>query len=386
MPNFLYAEFLPYDPVPPPAPLPPAPVASAPTPPAGPPATRSPFLNRCHEVLRLRHYSYRTEECYVNWIKRYILFHGKRHPRDLGAAEIQGFLTHLAVDGHVSASTQDQAFHALLFLYQQVLEIELPRIDAVRARRPGRLPVVASRAEVRQVLTAVVGAGGLFRVMAELQYGSGLRLMESCRVRVHDLDLQRGQLLVRAGKGDKDRVVMVPRKLHAGLAKVLEWRTNLHAQDVRQGVARVHLPEALGRKYPHGARELGWQFLFASRQLAHDPRTGQVGRHHVHKGALQRAVTAAVRAAGLTKHITCHTLRHSFATHLLEMGYDIRTVQTLLGHRDVATTMIYTHVMEQGVAGVRSPLDLLDDLAADDVAEAVEGTRRRSGHVPSGPV
>jgi Phage integrase, N-terminal SAM-like domain/Phage integrase family len=219
--QFLYAEFLPHDLVPPPAPLPPPPAAAAPTPPAGPPPTRSPFLNRCHEVLRLRHYSLRTEECYVNWIKRYILFHGKRHPRELGAAEIERFLTHLAVDGHVSASTQDQAFHALLFLYQQVLEIELPRIDAVRARRPERLPVVASRAEVRQVLTAVVGASGLFRVMAELQYGSGLRLMESCRVRVHDLDLKRAQLLVRAGKGDKDRVVMVPRKLHASLAKVL---------------------------------------------------------------------------------------------------------------------------------------------------------------------
>jgi integron integrase len=371
--RLLYEQFLPGDPADPPRP-------------AGPPPTRSPFLNRCHEILRLRHYSLQTERCYVQWVRRFILFHGKRHPDELGAPEIEAFLTHLAVHGHVSASTQNQAFHALLFLYQQVLGRELPRIDAVRARRPVRLPVVLSRPEVRQVLGAVVGASGLFQLLAELQYGSGLRLMEACRLRVHDLDLPRGQLLVRAGKGDKDRTVMVPRKLRPRLAKVLAWREQLHRRDRAHEQGWVALPEALARKYPHAARELGWQFLFASRQLSEDPRSGQTGRHHVYPGALQRAVAAAVRQAGLTKHATCHTFRHSFATHLLEMGYDIRTVQQLLGHKDVATTMIYTHVMQQGVAGVRSPLDLLDDLAPEDVAGAVEETQRRTGSVPACPV
>jgi integron integrase len=330
-------------------------------------------------VLRLRHYSLRTEECYVNWIKRFILFHDKRHPTEMGAAEIEAFHTHLAVHGHVSASTQNQAFHALLFLYQQVLEIELPRIDAVRARRPERLPVVMSRSEVRRVLDRVVGASGLFQLQARLQYGTGLRVLESCQVRYHDLDLERGQLLVRAGKGNKDRVVMVPRKLRPDLAKVLTWRRRLHERDRADGFGWVFLPEALERKYPRAAYELGWQYLFASRQRSPDPRSGQTGRHHVHVGALQRAVAQAVRAAGLTKHITCHTFRHSFATHLLEMGYDLRTVQTLLGHKDVATTMIYTHVVQDGVAGVRSPLDLLDDVAAEDIEEAVAATERLDG-------
>jgi integron integrase len=199
--------------------------------------------------------------------------------------------------------------------------------------------------------------------------------MESCRVRVHDLDLPRRQLLVRAGKGNKDRVVMVPRKLEPSLAQVLEWRKQVHGNDLARGLAHVALPDALGRKYPNAAKELGWQFLFASRQWSSDPRSGRRGRHHVHEGALERAVTAAVRQTGFTKHITCHTFRHSFATHLLEMGYDIRTVQTLLGHKDVATTMIYTHVMEKGVTGVRSPLDLLDDLMPQDIEEALAATR-----------
>jgi integrase len=251
--TFLYKEFLPRDPVPPPPP-------SRRQPPGVPPPTRSPFLNRCHEVLRVRHYSLRTEECYVEWIKRFILFHGKRHPETMGASEIEAFLTHLAVEGHVSASTQNQAFHALLFLYQQVLEQELPRIDAVRAKRPERLPVVASQAEIRQVLNGVVGAGGLFRLMAELQYGSGLRLMESCRVRVHDLDLPRRQLLVRAGKGDKDRVVMVPRKLEAALAKVVAWRKQLHAQDLARGLAHVALRVPSGASIPGRPRSSAGSF------------------------------------------------------------------------------------------------------------------------------
>ena len=347
-----------------------APVVGA----GGPAPTKSAFLNRCHEILRVRHYSLRTEECYVNWIKRFILFHGKRHPTEMGAMQIERFLTHLAVQGRVSASTQNQALNALLFLYQQVLELPLPRIDAVRAKRPERLPVVMSRPEVRQVLAGVEGAEGLFALLAQLQYGSGLRVLESCRVRVHDLDLPRRQLLVRSGKGDKDRVVMVPRKLLDGLQQVIQRRAALHEKDLARGTAWVELPDALGRKYPRAARELGWQYLFASRQVSRDPRSGNVGRHHVHEGALQRAVAQAVRQTALTKHITCHTFRHSFATHLLEMGYDIRTVQTLLGHKDVATTMIYTHVMEKGTTGVRSPLDLLDDVAAEEVRAAIEAT------------
>lgn len=364
----LYEQFLPVD----------APAAELPLQTAQPetPPTRSPFLNRCHEILRLGHYSRQTEKCYVRWIERFILYHNKRHPAEMGAPEIQDFLTNLAVEGHVSASTQNQAFNALLFLYQKVLEIELPRIDAVRARRPERLPVVASRAEVRQVLSAVTGASGLFKLAAELQYGSGLRVLESCRIRVHDVDLTRRQLLVRGGKGDKDRVVMIPSKLLDELKRVLDWRSTFHAQDVRRGVARVELPDALARKYPNAAAELGWQFLLPSRQLSVDPRTGQTGRHHVHPGAVQRAVTAAVRQCGLTKHITCHTFRHSFATHLLEMGYDIRTVQELLGHKDVNTTMIYTHVMEKGVSSTRSPLDVLDDLRPEEVTAALDATRR----------
>jgi integron integrase len=275
-----------------------------------------------------------------------------------------------------SASTQNQAFHALLFLYQQVLQIELPRIDAVRAKRPDRLPVVMSRPEVRQVLDGIVGANGLFQVLAQMQYGSGLRVLESCQIRVHDVDLGRGQLLVRAGKGNKDRVVMVPQKVRPRLAKVLQWRRLVHERDLKTGFGWVWLSEALERKYPRSAFELGWQFLFASRQRSQDPRSGRVGRHHLHVGALQRAVTAAVRQAGLTKHITCHTFRHSFATHLLEMGYDIRTVQQLLGHKDISTTMIYTHVMQQGVAGVRSPLDVLAELTGEEVRAAVEATGR----------
>jgi integron integrase len=375
--GFLHDEFLPGDAG--------APVPAGAAPPAGKPPTPSPFLNRCHEILRVRHYALRTEECYVQWIKRFILFHGKRHPQEMGAAEIEAFLTHLAVHEHVAASTQNQAFNALLFLYQQVLEIELPRIDAVRARRPTRLPVVMARAEVRQVLQAVAGADGLFKLLAELQYGAGLRVLESCRVRVHDVDLGRGQVLVRDGKGGKDRVVMLPRSLHGRLAEQVERRRQQHARDQARGDVWVWLPDALARKYPRAPQELGWQFLFASRQHARDPRSGKIGRHHVHVAALQRAVAQAVHQTGLVKHITCHTFRHSFATHLLEDGYDLRTVQELLGHKDVATTMIYTHVMEKGVSSVRSPLDVLAELQPDAVRAAVEATRGLQGGAGVGP-
>jgi len=349
---------------------------AAPTPSSTEPAKAPPrLLDRAREVLRVKHYALRTEECYVQWMRRYILYHNKRHPLDLGPRHIEQFLTHLAVQGHVSASTQAQALNALLFLYRQVLEIELPRLDAVRAKRRRRLPVVLSRAEVRLVLDAVTGCDGQYTLMTQILYGAELRLLECCRLRVKDVDLARAQILVRQGKGDKDRIVMLPRALRPALERQAQARRQLHERDLGRGLAYVFLPDALARKYPSAARELGWQYLFASRQLSRDPRTGKVGRHHVHENALQRAVTEAVRSTGLTKRISCHTLRHSFATHLLERGVDIRTVQELLGHQDVNTTMIYTHVMEKGVAGTPSPLDSLVEVTPEEIQAAVQATR-----------
>lgn len=300
----------------------------------------------------------------------------------MGAAEVSRFLTHLAVEGHVAVSTQRQALNALVFLYKRVLEIELGRLDHLRATRPARLPTVLARAEVKLVLERVEGDNGRFRIMAELLYGAGLRLMECCRLRVHDLDVARSQITVRGGKGDKDRVVMLPRKLREPLTAQIEWRRTVLERDLAAGVDWVDLPGALDRKFPNARRELGWQFLFASRQLSQDPRTGRRGRHHVHEGSFSRAISRAVDRARINRRATPHTLRHSFATHLLETGYDIRTVQLLLGHKDVSTTMIYTHVMEKGVAGARSPLDLLDDLSADQVQAAVDATRKLSGSLP----
>jgi integron integrase len=328
----------------------------------------------------------RTEDCYLMWIKRYIFFHHKRHPAEMGGPEVQEYLTHLAVKEGVAASTQNQALWALVFLYQQVLEMELQRLDAVRARRPQRLPVVLSRPEVRLVLEAIEGYEGLYQLIARLLYGSGLRLFEGCGVRVKDLDLGRGQLMVREGKGNKDRVVMVPRALRAELEQQVEARRILHEKDLARGIAHVPLPDALARKYPNAVRELGWQFLFASRQLSRGPLTGKIGRFHIHDNALQRAVTAAVRRVGLTKRASCHTFRHSFATHPSPRpspargegvmgGVDIRTVQELLGHKDVSTTMIYTHVMEKGVARTASPLDFLDEVTPEEQAAAAAATR-----------
>jgi integron integrase len=337
------------------------------------------LLDQVREALRLLHYSLRTEECYVMWARRYILFHGKRHPLEMGAREIEEFLTHLAVTETVSASTQTQALNALLFLYQKVLGVELPRLDAVRARRPRRLPVVLSRPEVRQVLDAIDGFDGLYRLMGRLMYGTGMRLMECCRLRVKDVDWQRSQIIVRQGKGDKDRVVMLPKALRASLDEQLQSRRAVHDRDLARGIAHVPLPDALERKYPNAVKELGWQFLFASRQLSRDPRSGKIGRHHVHENALQRAVTVAVRRLGLVKRVSCHTFRHSFATHLLERGVDIRTVQELLGHKDVSTTMIYTHVMDKGVSRTASPLDFLDELTTEEMAAAVAATRQCAG-------
>jgi integron integrase len=334
------------------------------------------LLDQLRLVLRVRHYSPRTEECYVNWARRFILFHKKRHPRTMGAAEVEQFLTHLAVDGRVSASSQNQALNALLFFYAQVLEMDLGKLDAVRARRGKRLPVVLAPEEVRLVLAKVTGAQGLFQLMARLLYGCGLRVMECCTLRVHDVELGRGQILVRGGKGNKDRVVMLPRTVREELEQQLGVRHTLHERDLARGVARVDLPDALERKYPRAAQSLEWQFVFASRQLSKCPRTGRVGRHHILEGSLQRAVAQAGVAAGLDRAIHCHTFRHSFATHLVERGIDVRTIQVLLGHESLETTMVYTHVARKGPAGVTSPLDVLSELTPEAVEAAVAQTRR----------
>jgi integron integrase len=337
------------------------------------------LLDQLSQMLRVRHYSPRTEDCYLHWAKHFILFHGKRHPRDMGAAEIEQFLTHLAVHGRVSASTQNQALNALVFLYKQVLEMDLGRFDAVRARRPKRLPVVLAPPEVAAVLMHMQGAEGMFRLMARMLYGCGLRLLECCRLRVKDIQLSRAQIVVRAGKGNKDRVVMLPKSVRADLERQLTWRQQLHQRDLARGVARVELPDALERKYPRAAQELGWQFVFASRQLSRCPRTGRLGRHHIYPASLQRAVARAGVAAGFSQAIHCHTFRHSFATHLVERGVDIRSVQQLLGHESLETTMIYTHVAKSGVSAVTSPLDFLDGLRQDEVQAAVDATRRLQG-------
>jgi integron integrase len=313
------------------------------------------LLDQVREAIRLRHYSIRTEQAYTDWIKRFILFHGKRHPREMGAAEVERFLTHLAVEGRVAASTQNQALSALLFLYRTVLKVDLPWLgEMTRAKRPGRLPVVLTVEEVRRVLARIDGQQGL---MADLLYGAGLRLLECVRLRVKDLDFEMRQITVRDGKGEKDRMTMLPQSVLEPLRAHLEKVKVLHAHDLEEGFGEVYLPYALDRKYPDASREWGWQYVFPAAGRSVDPRSGKERRHHVDEQTLQRAMKKAVRAAGLTKPASCHTLRHSFATHLLQSGYDIRTVQELLGHQDVATTMIYTHVLNRGGSGVISPLD-----------------------------
>jgi integron integrase len=324
-------------------------------PPAGPPPPR--LLDRVRGVLHARHFSPRTEKAYVAWIRRFILFHGKRHPDRLGAPEVTGYLSHLASNRHVSASTQNQAFSALLFLYREVLGRELAGLEEVpRARLPDRLPVVLAREEVGAVLRQMSGTPAL---MASLMYGAGLRLLECCRLRVKDLDFARQEILVHDGKGRKDRVTVLPARLAPRLREHVERVRRQHLADLEGHAGYVALPGALARKFPNANREWTWQWVFPAARIHTDLATGERRRHHLHESVLQRDFAAAVRAAKLTKTASCHTLRHSFATHLLETGYDIRTIQELLGHADVSTTMVYTHVLNRGGRGVRSPLDLL---------------------------
>ncbi len=323
---------------------------------AGPPSPPKPrLLDRVREAIRARHYSRRTEKTYVAWIRRYILFHGKRHPAEMGPVEITQFLSCLAVKEKVAASTQNQALSALLFLYREVLQQDLPWLDGVvRAKRPERLPVVLTRDEVRAVLDRLHGVP---RVMALLLYGAGLRLLECARLRIKDVDFASHQIVVRDGKGHKDRVTMLPAAVQAGLARHLEEARRQHERDVERGAGWVELPDALRRKYPNAGREWAWQWVFPATRIYVDRLTGERRRHHLHESVLQRAVKDAVRRAGIVKPASCHTFRHSFATHLLEDRHDIRTVQELLGHADVATTQIYTHVLNRGPSGVQSPAD-----------------------------
>ena len=313
------------------------------------------LLDQVRHSIRTKHYSIRTEEAYIRWIKEFIIFHNKRHPSELAEVEVSKFLSHLAVDRKVAASTQNQALSAIVFLYREVLNNPLPWLDDLdRAKRPAKLPVVLSREEVRAVLAQLDGPSWL---MASLLYGSGLRLMECVRLRVKDIDFSYDQILVRDGKGSKDRVTILPTALKPPLERQMDKTRALHENDLKHGFGRVYLPYALERKYPNANHQWGWQYVFAAARLSVDPRSGRMQRHHIAEDVLQKAVRWAVGLAGVRKPASCHSFRHSFATHLLEDGYDIRTVQELLGHKDVRTTMIYTHVLNRGGRGVRSPLD-----------------------------
>ena len=339
------------------------------------PNPKARLFDQVREVLRFHHYSLRTEEAYLQWIKRFLVFHrgppgsgahgvsrpanaGWRHPREMGAAEVRQFLTHLAAGLDVAASTQNQALNALVFLYGRVLQTPVGDLGEVEhAKRPARLPTVLTQEETRRVLGALrPGTAGL---IVRLLYGTGMRLMEALRLRVKDVELAGGRIVVREGKGDKDRMTMLPESLRTAIMEHLKRVKLLHEEDLAAGFGRVLLPHALARKYPNADREWGWQWVFPAARRSKDPRSDAVRRHHVHELAVQRAMKAAVRLVRLTKPASCHTLRHSFATHLLEAGYDIRTVQDLLGHKDVATTQLYTHVMQKPGLGVRSPLDVV---------------------------
>lgn len=313
------------------------------------------LLDRMRAEIRLRHYSLRTEQTYVDWARRFIFFHGKRHPKDMGATEVQAFLSHLAVERNVSASTQNQAKAALLFLYRDVLAIELPWLDEVIAAKTAkRLPVVLTQVEIRKLLDGMSGTTGL---IARLLYGTGMRLLEGLRLRVKDVEFSRREIIVREGKGNKDRVTVLPENLMLPLQAHLEKVKALHERDLEAGFGAVFLPDALAVKYPNAAKSWGWQYVFPSASRSIDPRSGVERRHHINETSVQRAVREAAKLTNIHKPVSPHVLRHSFATHLLQAGYDIRTVQELLGHEDVSTTMIYTHVLNKGGRGVSSPLD-----------------------------
>lgn len=313
------------------------------------------LMVQLREALRSRHYSRRTEQTYCLWVRRFIYFHDLRHPAEMAEPEINAFLTHLALKKKVSASTQNQALCALLFLYRHVLECEIGHLgDVIRARKPKRLPVVMTREEVQVVLRRLSGDKWL---VASLMYGAGLRLMESLRLRIQVIDFDRSEIMVRDGKGAKDRITMLPKSLKSPLSDHLRKVKVIHKQDLDAGWGRVQMPMALDRKYPNAPAEWRWQWVFPQEKRWKNVKTGEQGRHHMNESLIQKAMSRAVISAGLTKRATCHTFRHSFATHLLESGYDIRTVQELLGHKDVKTTMIYTHVLNRGPSGARSPID-----------------------------
>jgi len=338
------------------------------------PAPKPKLLDQVRDAIRTRHYSCRTEEAYVGWIKRFILFHDKRHPAEMGKLEIEQFLTALAIKRRVAASTQNQALAAILFLYKDVLERDPGWLDdVVRAKRPQRLPVVLTRPEVEALLARLDGVSW---IMAMLLYGSGLRLMECLKLRVKDIDFTRNEILVREGKGNKDRVTMLPAGVKNSLAAHLGGVRRLHERDLAAGLGRVRLPDALARKYPNASREWAWQWVFPAARICTDPRFGPPQRYHQHESVLQRAIHEAARKAGIAKPVGPHTLRHSFATDLLVAGYDIRTVQELLGHRDVKTTMIYTHVLNRGGRGVQSPADRLQVGNSGEISR--EGKTRSS--------
>ncbi len=314
------------------------------------------LLDQVRRALRTKHYSKRTEEAYVHWIRKYILYHNKRHPKDMGEKEINQFLTHLAVDQHVAASTQNQALCAIVFLYKHVFKKDVGDLEFTWAKMPKRLPTVFTRKEVKSVLEQLSGDKW---ILAYLLYGSGLRLMECLRLRTKDIEFSGKKITVRSGKGDKDRITMLPEIVIAALQRHLQKIKKQHEEDLKNGFGTVYLPYALGKKYANANREWIWQYVFPASKLSIDPRSGVKQRHHLDEAAVQKAVKQAIRKAGVQKQASCHTFRHSFATHLLEAGYDIRTVQELLGHEDVNTTMIYTHVLNKGVLGVRSPADML---------------------------
>jgi len=323
--------------------------------------TRSvpPLLAQVRTAIRTRHYSPRTEEAYVQWVRRFVRFCNTRHPRELGPSDVTRFLSHLAVEGKVSASTQNQALSALVFLYKDVLDMPVGWLSSlVRAKRPLRVPVVLTKHEVRRVLARLKGRGTP-ALVAGVLYGTGVRLLEALRLRVKDIDFAKNEITVRGGKGDRDRVTMLPERLKGPLLRHLADVRTQHERDLAADAGWVELPGALAEKYPNAGREWAWQWVFPATRTYTAPPSGHLRRHHLHETVVQRVFKEAVRAARITKTASCHTLRHSFATHLLESGYDIRTVQELLGHRNVATTMIYTHVLNRGGMGVRSPADTL---------------------------